>query len=271
LEQEQMPFDIGSLTPQERTRYRALGQQYATADVLAQASKSLNAYELYGHLLAALGFGADDGGLLFERRGFLRESDTGHIQAVDDRRFLGKTYQTVKRDALDERLSARTLASMSISPLNKANQPELAQRAELVLQQTSNVTGDKQLVDQLNTLHEVLTAPALATIIATRGGPGIIAGLQTTRDALIGAMQARAGKPEVASAAEYRDILDGAVIVLCRAARDASRVAARRHGQPAIAAAFKLDLLRRSRSHAPTDPGAEDPVSDLPEPTPEPV
>ena len=261
-----MPFDVESLTPQERARYLALGRQYTTPDVLAQASKSLRGYEIYGHLLAAHGFGPDDGALLFERREFLRESDTGHIQAVDDRRFLGKTYQTIKRDALDERISARTLLGMSIAPLTKSNQHELARRAELLLQKTSNVSDDKQLVDQLDNFHDLLSAPELASIIATRGGPRILAGLKTTHDDLIAAVQERAGKPEVSSAAEHRDILDGAVIVLCRAARDASRVAARRHGQPAIAAAFKLDLLRGSRRNAPTDPGADDPVSDLPEP-----
>lgn len=261
-----MPFDVESLTPQERARYLALGRQYTTPGVLAQASKSLRGYDLYGHLLAAHGFGPEDGALLLERRELLRESDTGHIQAVDDRRFLGKTFQTIKRDALDERISARTLLSMSIAPLNKINQHELAQRAELALRKTSNVSGDKQLVDQLDTFHDLLSAPPLAPIIATRGGPQILAGLKTTHDGMIATMQERAGKPEVSSAAEHRDILDGSVIVLCRAARDASRVAARRHGQPAIAEAFKLDLLRRSRRHAPTDPGAEDPASDLPEP-----
>ena len=267
-----MPFDIESLTPQERARYLVLGRQYTTPDVLAQASKSLRGYEMYGQLLAAHGFGPEDGALLAERRNLLRETDTGHIQAVDDRRFLGKTYQSTKRDAQDERISARTLVSMSIAPLNKSSHHALAQRAELVLQQTSNVSGDKQLVDQINTLHELLSAPELATIIASRGGPRILDALKTTHEDLIAAVQERTAKPEVSSLAEHRDILDGSVIVLCRAARDASRVAARRHGQPAIAAAFKLDLLRPSRrSSAPTTPGAEDPVSDLRQPAPEPV
>jgi hypothetical protein len=267
LEQERMPFDIGSLTPRECERYREIGQQYTTPDVLAQASKSLHAYQLYGHLLADQGFGPDDGAELFQRRDFLRESDAGHIQAVDDRRFLGKTYETTKREAQDERTSARTLISMSIAPLSKSNQHELAQRAELVLEQTTKVRGDKQLVDQLKSFHDLLSVPALAPITANRGGPRIVAALETARNGLIGAMQDRASTPEVSSASEHRDILDGAVVVLCRAARDAARVAARRLGQPAIAEAFKLDLLRRpSRRKAPTDTGAEDPVSDVSEP-----
>jgi hypothetical protein len=266
LEQEQMPFDFASLTPRERDRYREIGEQYTTLDVLAQASKTLSAYELYGHLLADLGFGPDDGAELFQRREFLRESDAGHIQAVDDRRLLGKTYQATKREAKDERTSARTLISMIIAPLSKSN-PELAQRAELVHEQTSNVRGDKQLVDQLKTFHDLLSAPALASIIANRGGPRILAALETSHSGLIAAMQERASTPEVSSSSEHRDILDGAVVVLCRAARDASRVAARRHGQPAIAEAFKLDLLRRrSRRNAPAAPDTEDPTSDVSEP-----
>lgn len=262
-----MPFVFESLTPPERARFFAIGRQYTTPDVLAQASKSLRGYELYGHLLVALGFGPDDGSLLFELRDFLRETDGGHIQAVDDRRFLGQTHQTTKRDALDERISARTLVSTSLSPLSKSTQPELAQKGALVLQATKNVEGDKQLGDQLKTLHDFLSQSELATIIANRGGPQIIAGLKTARDNLIATTQERASTPEVSAASERRDILDGAVVVLCRAARDAARVAARRHGQPAIATAFKLDLLRRSRSSAPNDPGTEDAVSDVSKPT----
>ncbi len=263
-----MPFDFETLTAQERARYHAIGKQYATADVLAQASKSLRGYELYGHLLAALGFGADDGAELYELRDVLRAFDSSHIQAVDDRRFLGQTYQTAKRDALDERITGRTLVSTSLAPLSKVPQPELAQRGALLLQTTKNVDGDKQLVDQLKSLHDFLSQAALEAIIATRGGPDIVTRLQDARVNLIANIQERTSTPEISAASERRDILDGAVVHLCRAARDASRVAARRHGQPAIAAAFKLDLLRPSRSSAPATPGAEDPVSALPSPSP---
>jgi hypothetical protein len=261
-----MPFDIESLTAEECVRYLAIGRRYTTEDVLAQADKSLLGYQLYGHLLVVHGFGPEDGALLIEVVGLLRETDGGHIQVVDARKLLGMTYEGARRIAKDERINGRTLTSMSIAPLNRANHSELAQRATLVLQQTSRADSDKQLTDQIKTLHDLLSAPELGPIIATRGGPTILAGLASARTTLLAAVQARAGKPEVTAAAQRRDILDGVVVTLCRAARDASRISARRLGQPAIAAAFKLDLLPKSRGSAPAEPVEGDPTTELPEP-----
>jgi hypothetical protein len=261
-----MPFDIESLTAEECVQYLVVGRQYATEDVLAQADKTMLGYRHYGHLLVAHGVGPDEGALMGELVGLLRETDGGHIQVVDARKLLNKTYDEAKRTAKDERINGRTLTSMCISPLNRANQGELARRATLVLEQTSRVDTDKQLIDQMKTLHDLLSVPDLAPVIANRGGPTILAGLASARTSLLAAVQERAGKPEVAAAAQRRDILDGAVVTLCRAARDASRVAARRLGQPAIAAAFKLDLLRRSRSSTPAEPDEGDPTTELPEP-----
>lgn len=265
-----MPFDIDQLTPEERERYHTLGQKYKTPDVLAQASKTLRAHELYGLLLVLCGFGLDDGALLLELRDLLRETDGGHLQAVDDRKLLGNTYASAKQEAKDERSSARTLASLIVSPLNRLGQTELAQRTSLALKQTSKVEGDKQLLDQLKSLHELLSLPEMAEVIANRGGPQIVAGLKSSHDTLLALVQQRAGQPEVPAAAARRDILDGAVVSLCRAARDASKIAARRLGRPEIAEAFKLDLLRRSRKGgapaAPVEEVEDVPTSDFPEP-----
>lgn len=261
-----MPFDIETLTADECLRYLSVGRRYATEDVLAQADKTRLGYNMYGHLLVVHGVGPDEGTLLVEVVDMLRESDGGHIQVTDARKFLSMTYEGAKRLAKDERINGRTLTSMCISPLNRANETELAQRATLVLQQTSRCDTDKQLIDQMKTLHDLLSVPALAPIIANRGGPTILAGLASARTTLLAAVQARAGKPEVTAASQRRDILDGVVVTLCRAARDASQVAARRLGQPAIAAAFKLDLLARSRTSTPAEPVEDEPATELPEP-----
>jgi hypothetical protein len=194
----------------------------------------------------------------------LLTADGDHLQLLDDNKLLGRTYEDTKRDAKDTRESARTLVRMSIPPLEKSKQEELARRAELVLASTSVVRGDKKLLDQMKSLHELLSEAALTSIIASRGGPMIVASLDSTRKSLLALVQARANKPEVAAAADRRDILDGMIVALARAAYAAARVASRRLGQPAIATAFKVDLLRPRRAGTPATDEPAPPA--LPEP-----
>jgi hypothetical protein len=111
-------------------------------------------------------------------------------------------------------------------------------------------------------LHGMVNEPVLAPIIAGRGGPGIITRLQTARDNLLLAIRDYAGNPDVSAVSEERNILDGIIVVNTRNAYAAARIAARRLGQPAIASAFKLVHLRKTRNTPvedvdPDEPGTE--------------
>lgn len=255
-----MTIDIAALAPKAREKYLAIGQRYATADVLAQADKTLAALAKYGALLVVYGFGSNDGVRLVERRDTLLEHATNQLQVSGNRKNNRKSYLTILRQAKDERLSVRTVLELTGDDLLEAGEDDAAKPIRTVLDDTSAEAEDAALLKQLKALHAVLAVPVLAPFIAPRGGVEILARLATAQTDLRGALSGRNGDPEIAAASEVRDILDGMVVTSCRAARAAARVAARAHGQPAIARAFKLDLLRRSRDNtAPDDETPEQP------------
>lgn len=70
-------------------------------------------------------------------------------------------------------------------------------------------------------------------------------------------MRQRAATPEISAVADERDIHDGIIVSLARAARNAGRAAARELGQPAIEVAFRLTHL--------TPRSARDPERDTPD------
>ncbi len=136
-----------------------------------------------------------------------------------------------------------------------------AQPLLTVLSQTSRQPSDILLLGQLKALHPVLAAPVLAPLIAPRGGAAILERLSAAQTSLRDVLRGRASDPERTGANEHRHILSGMVVASARSAR----VASRSLGQPAIAHAFKLDLLRRTRSSSqPVNETPEIPETDLP-------
>ncbi len=261
-----MAIDLDSIAPKARERYLAIGERYATADVLAQADKTLLALIKYGVMLVVFGYGNNDAQRLTERRDALLEHFTNHLQDSGTRKNNRKSDLTVLRQAKDARLSVRTVLDLTGDDLLEIGNDQAAKPIRTVLDDTSAEAEDAALLDQLKALNFVLVGPVLEPIIATRGGVEILGRLTAAQNDLRTVLRGRADDPEGPAASEIRDILDGMVVTSVRAARAAARVAARAYGQPAIARAFKLDCLRPARYTTAPDETPELPETDPPTP-----
>lgn len=256
-----MTLDIATLAPRARERYLAIGRRYGSEDVLAQAHKTLLAHQKYGHLLVAYGFGLRDAERLAQGRDRLHASKVDRTHVSTDRKILRSSHTGARRRARDERICIRSVLELVLDTLYETDQHEAAGRVVGALEETeAQPRKDQKLLEQADTLEEVLVDPAVVAAMADRGGPDILLRLQQARADLNGTMRQRAGQPEIAAIADERDILDGIIVSLARAARKAARVAARHLGQPAIATEFKLTHLRARPTSSP-DP---DTPSDLP-------
>jgi hypothetical protein len=260
-----MAVDIDAIAPKARERYLAIGERYAAPDVLAQGDKTLLGLSIYSEALVPFGFGLDDGSRLTERREALLEHVTSRTQSEGIRKVGKLIFDMALQHAKDVRVSARTVLGVTCDIMLEAGDDTNAQPLVTVLSQTRRQPSDVLLLDQLKALHPVLAAPVLAPLIAPRGGPAILERLIAAQTSLRDVLRGRASDPERTGANEHRHILNGMVVASARSAHAASRVAARSLGQPAIAHAFKLDLLRRTRSSTqPVDETPEVPETDPP-------
>jgi hypothetical protein len=243
-----MALDIDELAPEARERYHALGSQYATPNVLAQADRTRAALAKHRAALAPHGFGDEDEQELVEGHTLLRAEELGYVQAESARRVTGLTYADARWNAGEERKSSRVLLKRAYRKLHDKKQFEPARMVESALIDTRRLSADKALPGQLETLRTALSLPAVVAITAGRGGPETLQRLDTAYSDLQGVAAERAGHTPVTTASERRDILDGIVITLARAAYAAATQASRRLRQPSIAAEFELIHLRPSRS-----------------------
>lgn len=258
-----MLIHVSSLAPEAREHYRVLGERVATPDAVAQANKTLRAFEHFGVQVSEHGYGVDDHGRLSDAHETLLARHTDRSGAMDASKLAGVTYSAALRGAKHERQSARTLCNTCISPLRDEGKVQDAQRLETLLKQTKAAPDDNTLLDHIKRLQAILAEPALMPLFATRGGPSISARLETSRVTLLGAIRDRAAHPDVSVASEERNIIEGIIVVNCRNAYAAARVAARRLGQPHIANEFKLVYFRSNTRSAPA--GDEPENDDQPE------
>lgn len=266
-----MTLDISLLAPRARERYLAIGRRYSSEDVLAQAHKTLLAHQKHGHLLVAYGFGLGDAERLAQGRDRLHATKVGRTQASSDRKILRNFRTRARSRARDERTCIRSVLELVADSLYESSQHEAAGRVVVALDDTAaQPPKDQQLLEQLDTLEEVLVDPPVVEAMADRGGPDILARLRAARTDLNDGVRQSAAKPEVSAIADERDILDGIIVSLARAARKAARVAARHLGQPAIATEFKLTHLRSrpagtpdldTPSDLPADPETDEPAT----------
>jgi hypothetical protein len=251
-----MALDIDGMSPEAHAFYRAVGERYTTPDVLAQADMSLAGLVMYGLLLAPCGFGGEDGQDMGEARDGLRAQESGGAQTVIDRKSTTLNAADVIEDAKQRRQDAITIlkGTQRVSR-QRGNKTALA-AVKSALSKAGALTDDSALPTHLSVLRAALEDPALADVVASRGGPACAADLATMEPAVRAALSDRAGHPAIMAAAQRRDILDGIIVTLARQARAAARRAARKHGQPAIAAAFELIHLepRRRKSPGPETP-----------------
>lgn len=261
-----MALNIDAFAPRARERYLVIGRRYWTAAVLAQANKTLRALEKYALHVARHGFGPRDFERLRDGRDSLLAYETNRSQSAAERKLVTRANEDVEQRGRDARHGARAVLAVAGDEALEQGLDELAKRVDMVLSQTRlQPDEDVQLLDQLELLHTVIVLPELAELIADRGGPETVIDVATACDELTALVHARSDSAVDPATADARDIVDGYVVTLVRRARAASRVAARRLGQPALAEEFKLTHLRPRYGTAPSNP---EPPADAPtEPT----
>ncbi|HWN69084.1 MAG TPA: hypothetical protein VNM90_15705, partial [Haliangium sp.] len=162
-----------------------------------------------------------------------------------------------RRDARTERRCIRSVLGLALDTLIEDGEQDAADRVEVALTQTSADPDDDQaLLEQLDTLSAVFVDVLVAKAIQDRGGTEITTRLADAQAELMSSIRQRAARTEIPAVADERDILDGIIVLLARAARNAARVAARHLGQPAIEVAFRLTHLTRPGSDPALDPPA---------------
>lgn len=253
-----MSVDIEAMSPEARAHYRSLGERYATPDVLAQADLTMHGLSLYAVYLATRGFGGEDVQDFSDGRDELRAQESGGGLVATDRKVVAQNASDVIDKAKQRRQAVIIILKSSVRVLRQRGNKTALALVENTLSDTSALTDDAQLPTHLARLQTALEDPAVAAVVASRGGAEAAIELEALQTDVRTAKSDRAEHPALTAAAERRDILDGLLVTLARTARDASRIAARELGQPAIAAAFDLVHLRRKRSRK--APGPDTPA-----------
>ena len=267
-----MALDIDGMSPEAHAYYLAIGERHTTPDVLAQADMSLAGLVLYAAFLAPCGFGAEDGEDMLEGRAVARAEESGGAQTATDRKATTLNAADVIDAAKQRRQDAITILKGTKRVSRQRGNKNAMSLVTSALSKTSALIDDSALPAQLAVLQVALQDPALAEVVAGRGGPECAADLATMQPTVRAALSDRTSAPVITAAAQRRDILDGILVTLARQARAAARRAARKHGQPAIAAAFELIHLEPKRRKAPSAEVPETPAPPAPEqPTPGPA
>lgn len=257
-----MPLDIDALAPVARERYLILGSRYKSSQTVAQANKTLMGCAKHGPDLVEFGFGEEDAQTLSEAREQLIAQEADGVMAGSARRNVSETYTDACKLGRHARLRGRTLLKNAVLKLLDAGDEDTGRSVRTVLHETRSARNDADLPAQLTALATAMQLPAVATVLASRGGPTTLLRLDAAETTLTAALRDRAAQSPVTASSERRDILDGLIVTLARSAYAAARVAARARKQPSIAAEFRLTYLEPAR-------GSGTPATDTPDTTPE--
>jgi hypothetical protein len=256
-----MPLDIDGLAPVARGRYLILGSRYKSSQTIAQANKTLMGCSRHGPDLVEFGFGADDEQTLSEAREQLIAQEADGVLAGSARRDVSETYTDACKQGRHARLRGRTLLANAVFKLLDAGDEDTGRTVRTVLHETRSARNEADLPAQLKALGTAMQLPPVATVLTTRGGPTTLLRLGAAEQTLAAALRDRAAQSPVTASSERRDILDGLIVTLTRAAYAAARLAARARKQPSIAAEFRLTHLEPSR-------GSGTPTTDAPDTDP---
>jgi hypothetical protein len=253
-----MALDLQMFSPEARRRYILLGRRYQSPDVLAQGDQLVIALVEHGAVVAQNGFGVEEQEQVIDAHGLLLVQQDGTAQAAAQRSITGQTFEDAVERAKATRQTARTTCKAVDKSATEKDDLDVSRVVRTALMQTSRLRNNKVLGDHLSILYTAIVTPIVLPYVQSRGGADLIARLLNTRATLRAAQSARAGHTPVTSASETRDLLDGLLVSLARSARDAAEAAARHLGQPSIAAAFRLNhLRRRASSRSPESPGGD--------------
>lgn len=243
-----MALDLTKLSTERKDQYIRIGRRYSSTDTLDQADQTLSAWKLHGAKLEPFGFIAADAENLGQARELLSRADIGRDQARGSKRVSSTGYVESFAASKTVRRRGRSILSGVASDLQDAGKKEDAAKVEAVLSQTGRLSSSpKVMVKQLELMAAVLSDGAIAATAEKRGGVRAVEALRSAAAALHAADLATAARVGTTFETQHMDLLDGIIIELVRRARDAAEAAAEELAEPALASAFKLDKLYRSR------------------------
>ncbi len=250
-----MPIDLTTLSPRALAHYVQLGQQFSSADTLAQANQTLKGLATYGAELVKHGFALTDGARLKAARDALIAAGVGRADAHGARKVTNQAYLKALREGKAQRENARAILENTARALEDSGAPEAEAGIGVIqsaLSQAKSAGVDaSKLADQLDLLRNALDEAAVAAEAVVRGGPEAVKGLTWAAERLRAAHAERSGVRGTPAETEHLDLLDGIIVTLVRGARKAARAAARRLGQPALLVDFELSKIYSRRKSSP--------------------
>ncbi|MDI3291119.1 hypothetical protein [Polyangium sp. 15x6] len=251
-----MPINLETIPKTRRLTLIRLGEQFGSQDTLDQANQTLGAYEKHAPPLRMSGFGAKHAAELAGARDGLVEAGVGREAAKGKKKVTGEAYVKAYNQAATARINARTVLAGVKEDLEASGESEEATAtvAAALRQTRSAAKKAEPLAQQLALLADTLKHPAVAAMAADQGGPEALVDVQASIPVLRKADQEDVGGRGTPVETETLDLLDGIIVQLVRRARRAALAASKRLGNPAMAEAFKLDKLYRSKGGS----GAED-------------
>jgi hypothetical protein len=242
-------LDLTKIAPKARERYIRLGRRYGSDDTFKQATKTLQAIEIHAAELVDRGFGTADGLRLAGARDALGTAGFGRETKVTEKKTTRKDYVSALSQAKTGRYKARTILGNTLIPLGDDGHEGAVHKVEATLSQTNSlpIAGqDEALAAQLDLLAVVLADSTVATATQSRGGPKVLVNLQQAAVALRAASEERETTGTRLSTEEM-DLIDGIIVTLCRAARNAAKQAANELARPALLADFALSHIADHR------------------------
>ena len=264
-------LDLTKLSAKARERYVRLGRRYGSDDTLKQATKTIKALETHAGELANHGFAADDTLRLVALRDALAAVGMGRETKVAEKKTTRKGYLAALTQAKTARVKARTILENTLVGLDDDGKADAAHKVEAALGQISSlpVAGqDEALAVQLDLLAGILADSTVANAAKDRGGAKALAGLQDAAAALRSAAEERETTGTRLSTEEM-DLIDGMIVTLCRAARNAAKQAAMELARPALLADFALTHITDTHGHETNTPGAAPPSPGTTPPAPQ--
>ncbi|MRG94149.1 hypothetical protein [Polyangium spumosum] len=260
-----MNLDLTTISPSGRERYLRIGRTYGSGDTLKQANKTLKALESHAAPLETGGFSVDDGVLLEAARNALIDAGVGRDEAAGKKRSTILAFRAATTDAKATRARARVVLTAAHRVLEDGGDEVAARAAQTALDRTSVLPDDaEQLATQLDSLRTTLGDAAIVAVTGSRGGPMVLESLVSAAAALRAAAEERETTGTQLST-EQMDVIDGIIVTLCRAARNAARLTATSQSQPALLKAFALThIAPASRA----EEEAESPAEAEPEASP---
>lgn len=258
-----MPLDLDKFPPATKTRQIELGRRFSSQDTLAQANQTLAAYDKYGALLEPYGFIRADATMLMDARELLRLAGVDRDAAKGQKKTQSTDFAKALHHAQGARLRARSVLETGREELEAAGADAAESRVSAALTQTSAASDQaEKMASQLDILAKVLRDTDVAAAVRERGGPAALTALDQAATALRAADDDNTKRRGTPAETQTLDQADGIIVIYARRARRAARAAARDQGNPALARAFKLDKLYRSRSNG---SGEDEDDDDLPD------